>query len=204
MSYDKLKKRWLRKGTADSCSHIGKGRYFIRLSQGGSTGACCSGVDLTLSFVDARDLLGYLRFRDIPFILDFDSRVNSDRPKEADYYLPKYPGNRRKSLQALLSLIDKGLTGPMPSPKAIEKIVKQYNWVFFKTNPGSMIEAHGPALDFLAGAYMQRKLLEAAEEEENRDMLRKTIKSLKTGRFDFADEQALDQLNDLLISLDSV
>lgn len=204
MTYNSLKNRWIKKLTPDAFA-FKENSYWIRFSQYGSSGACGSGVLLTESFDNAKDLLGYLRFVAIPFILDYDSGVCSEGTfKQAEHYLPKYSGDKKKSIQQLLSLLDKNIRGAALTPAQMNKIILKYNQTFSNTNPESEIPAHGRPADFLSSKYILEEMKEKLADADSPEAAKKVIKLAKDKKINFKDETHADVLFSLLESMDQV
>ena len=92
--YSKLQTKWRKTAEereADSSLDIeGKdtGLFCAHISDaGGDSMACYSSVELTQCFDNEKDAFGFLRFSEIPHILDFDSEVCKEGdPEEAEFY----------------------------------------------------------------------------------------------------------------------
>ncbi|MFC1902398.1 hypothetical protein ACFLX3_05700 [Chloroflexota bacterium] len=84
------------------CAHI--------TNTGGDSMACYSSVELTQFFDNEKDAFGFLRFSEIPHILDYDSRVCQEgEANEAEAYLGKYTTDKRNKIELLLDIIDEGI-----------------------------------------------------------------------------------------------
>lgn len=119
------------------CAHIS--------DAGGDSMACYSSVELTQFFDNEKDAFGFLRFSDIPRILDWDSGVRKKgAPDEAEAYLGRYETDKRSKIELLLDIIDTGIAKSEKISKAYLLLVREtFNEIFNTTNPEVQIRAWG-------------------------------------------------------------
>ena len=102
--FERMKKKWERRvklGKAGDCFDPGQlepGKFCVHLADcGGESMASVSEIETTGYFDSELDFLGYLRFSEIPRILDFDTNTNKEPfPGVADCYLEKYEVDKRE------------------------------------------------------------------------------------------------------------
>ena len=203
-SYQALRDKWrglLEQGNA-GCSfdleRLTPGRFCVAYSDaGGESMACCSSVVVVGFFDDAKDFLGFLRFAEIPRVLDLDTDANRDPfPDVADAYILKYEGEDRDRIDHLLGLIDRSLKADMISTPDLSVIHHAFNQAFESTNPEVQILAWGSLAEVLSSEHLEEDFEEAMVEEEEEDENGRPGTMLKglldTGGFDESNEEHLD------------
>lgn len=191
-SYQDLKDKWgllLRQGEA-ACNFdpekLAPDRFCVFWSDTGSSGACYSSTELIGSFQDAKDFLAFLRFAEIPRILDFDTGTNRDVPDVADAYILKYEGEERQRTDHLIGRLDRVLklpNGEMISESELCLIRDKFNEAFDSTNPSVQILAWGSLAEVLASDHFEEAFEEAMTDGDER--LSTELKALlRDGQFD--------------------
>lgn len=198
MTYAGLKRKWSGQKASLGIGGISANSYCMRIDQYGGNGGCGSGTTVTEVFKTPQDALAWLRFTAIPFILAFDAAPDCDAPlKPAEQYLAYYRGNKKMDLTALLKLLDAAMVLPKLDRKALNTVVRNYNYAFHDTNPCSGIVAHGQALDFLSSPELQEEIAQTLDGEEDQKMV-ELAKVLKARTIDFDDPVQDRLLFDLL------
>ena len=169
---ERSKWRRLLKEDAAGCNFdldkLAPGRFVVLYNSGGQSGACYSELQVVGVFDDARDFLGFLRFAEIPRILDFDTgTLREPFPDHADAYLLKYEGDEREKIDHLIGIVDRSLASETIPTSQLCVIRDVFNSIFSSTNPQVEIVAWGS----LAGILRSDAIREAFEEgvEEERD-----------------------------------
>jgi hypothetical protein len=160
-NYEKMKKKWQRRlklGHAGDCfdpRQLAPGKFCVHLVDcGGFSMASVSEIEITGYFDSNIDLLGYLRFAEIPRILDLDSGSNrTPFLAVADAYLEKYETDQRNQIDRLLGLIDKALIAGAVSAQELDNVLDEFNATFLSTNPEIQILAWGNVAETLASPY---------------------------------------------------
>lgn len=167
------------------------GRFCVLYSDVGGSMACHSAIEVVGFFEDARDFLSFLRFAEIPRVLDFDTGTNRDPfPDVADAYLLDYGGEQRDGIDRLIGLIDRSLKGEMISASELCLVRDVFNEIFHATNPQVEIMAWGSLAEILRSDDLQEAFEEAVEEEMDEKL--STLRTLlDADEFDENDEEHL-------------
>ena len=143
-----------------------------------------------------RDALAYIRFAEIPHILEWDSGIRSEEPlKPAEAYLSAYDESDAKQILELLDLIDRALTSDEITSDMLLQIRELFNQAFEQTNPAFQILAWGSLTETLSDPYFS-EALEDAEQDES-DETSQSLKVLK----DLLTSRQFDENNELHLSL---
>jgi len=180
-NYERMKKKWERRvklGKAGDCfdaEQLTSGKFCVHLVDcGGESMASVSEIEITGYFDSGLDFVGYLRFSEIPRILDFDTNTNKEPfPGVADCYLEKYEVDKREQIDRLLGLIDKSLIAGAVSTQELDIILDSFNATFLSMNPEVQLLAWGTVAETLTSPYFN----EADENEEIPSSLRKLLDS---------------------------
>ena len=183
-NYDSLKTKWIelaRKGEGGCCfgaGEISPGSFVMHISDaGGASMSCYSQVELTGYFDNAMEALSFLRWVQLPRVLDYDTCTDKHQPETADAYLLKYNVDERNLIDHVIGLIDRALIAGVVSTPQLERIQQEFNTAFSDTNPSIQILAWGTVLETLTSPYFA----EADEDEQTPIALKKLLDS---GRFD--------------------
>ena len=204
-SYQSLRDKWrglLEQGNA-GCSfdleRLTPGRFCVLYRDaGGGSMACYSALQVVGFFDDARDFLGFMRFAEIPRVLDLDTDTNRDPfPDVADAYLLKYEGEDRERIDRLLGLIDRSLKAEMISASELSTIRDDFNEAFSKSNPSVQILAWGSLADVLSSDHFEESFEEGMIEEEGVDDDDRAVNMLKA----LLDADQFDENNDEHLAL---
>jgi len=202
-TYKKLKSKWetlVQQGRAGGNFDpelLTPGRFCIHLTDcGGESMSCCSSIEATGYFDSSIDALGYLRFAEIPRILDFDSDKNKiPHPDVADFYLLRYEKEQRAQIDHLIGVLDRALISRSVSTPELCLIREEFNTIFSATNPTVTIHAWGTILETLSSPYftmeyedaqlspMLQKLLDAGKFDEGKPKHLAMAKSFFNSRF---------------------
>jgi len=132
--------------------------------------ACSSSIELTQFFDNEKDAFGFLRFSEIPHILDWDSEVCKEGvADEAEAYLGKYNTEKRNKIELLLDIIDEGIKSEKVSKAYLSMIREMFNESFGTTNPEVQIIAWGNLYDTLTSSYFDEVFGEDILDEEGQD-----------------------------------
>jgi len=135
-------------------------------------------VECTGFFENAGEALSFLRFVQIPLLLDFDSKTNKmPFPAIADFYLSKYEIGQRQQIDHLLGAIDRAIISGTVTETDSESIRQKFNSTFSETNPTAEIHAWGTIIDTLSSPYF------GDEADEDQELPPTLIKLLKSGKF---------------------
>ena len=150
---------------------IAPGKFCVHIGDaGGESMACYSSVELTGFFDNDMDALAFLRFAEIPRILDYDTGTNRDPvPDVADAYLLKIEADERERIDHLIGLIDRALKSEMVSASELSLIRERFNEAFNSTNPEVQILAWGTLAEVLASDHFREAFNEDMEEEADED-----------------------------------
>ena len=185
-NHEDLRSKWrglLEQGTTGrnfDLELLAPGRFCVHISDaGGESMACYSSVELTGFFDNDMDALAFLRFAEIPRILDCDTDTNRDPcPDVADAYLLKIEADERERIDHLIGLIDRSLKAEVISASELSLIRERFNEAFNSTNPQVQILAWGSLAEVLASDHFQEAFEEEMEEETDED--EKPVTKLKT------------------------
>ena len=183
--FERMKKKWERRvklGKAGDCFDPGQlepGKFCVHLADcGGESMASVSEIETTGYFDSELDFLGYLRFSEIPRILDFDTNTNKEPfPGVADSYLEKYETDQREQIDRLLGLIDKALIGGAVSTQELAIVLDSFNASFVGKNPEVQLLAWGTVAETLNSPYFK-------EADEDQEVPPELQKLLDTSKFD--------------------
>jgi len=174
-SYEVLRDKWralLEQGKA-GCSfdleRLAPGGFCLAYSDAGGSMACCSSVVVVGIFDDAKDFLGFLRFAELPRILDYASGDYRAVPNVADSYILGLADETRTKVDWLLGLIDRALRAPMILNSDLSTIFGKFNEALNDTNPSVQILAWGSLVDVLAADHLQEALEEGMLDEVDED-----------------------------------
>jgi len=189
--YEKMKKKWERRvklGKAGDCfdaEQLTSGKFCVHLVDcGGESMASVSEIEITGYFDSGLDFLGYLRFSEIPRILDFDTNTNKEPfPGVADSYLKKYEVDKREQIDQLLGQLDKTLISGTVSAKELDIVLDLFNATFLSMNPEVQLLAWGTVAETLTSPYFKE-----SEEEISPEL----NELLDSGIFDENNEFHLD------------
>ena len=200
-NHEDLRSKWravLEQGAA-GCNFdlklLAPGRFCLHISDaGGESMACYSSVELTGFFDNDMDALAFLRFAEIPRILDCDTDTNRDPcPDVADAYLLKIEADERERIDHLIGLIDRSLKAEVISASELSLIRERFNEAFNSTNPQVQILAWGSLAEVLASDHFQEAFEEDMEQEVDEDEKPSTqLKALlDSGEFNEHNDQHL-------------
>ena len=181
--YTTLKTKWRKSAeereAESSADNEGNdtGVFCARITDaGGDSMACYSSVELTQFFDNEKDAFGFLRFSEIPHILDWDSGVCKEGDAdEAEAYLDKYETDKRNKIELLLSIIDNGIKSEKVSKAYLSLVRETFNEIFNTTNPEVQIHAWGNLYDTLTSPYFDEIFEEDILDEEDQDEKPSTI-----------------------------
>jgi hypothetical protein len=165
---------------------LSKGQFCVHISDGGGESmASYSSVETTGFFDDAIDALAYVRFAEVPRILDIDVGTNREHFEVADAYVLRCAPEVMFRVDHLLGLLDRALISGSVSTAELASIRDDFNAAFSSTNPEVQILALGSITETLKSDYF-RELFEEDLEEES-DEAKKPSTRLKalldSGRF---------------------
>ncbi len=174
-SYEELRSRWrgrLEEGTAShnfGPDELAPGKFCVLYSDVGGSGACSSSVELVGGFEGPKGFLSFLRFAEMPRVLDFHTCTYRDIPDVADAYLLSLDEELRNKVDWLLGLIDRALKSLMISTSELSIICDKFNETFDSTNPSVQILAWGSLADVLTSSTLEEPLEEVVNEEVGED-----------------------------------
>ena len=185
-SYESLRDKWRRRLEQGTASHdfgldeLAPAKFCVLYSDCGSSGACCSANELIGVFEDPRDFLGFLRFAEIPRVLDFYTGTSREPvPGIADsYLLDLEEGAERDRIDNLLGLLDRSLKlpkGEMIPVSELSAVCDQFNISFEGTNPSVQILARGTLAEVLASDRFEEAFEEEMDEDEKPSTVLKTL-----------------------------
>ena len=152
--------------------------------------ASVSEIETTGFFDSEIDYLGFLRFAEIPRILDFDTNTNKEPfPAVADFYLQKYETDQREQIDRLLGLIDKKLIAGAVSAQELDIVLDLCNASFLGKNPEVQLLAWGSVSKALTSPYF-------AESDEDQEIPPELREKLDTGKFDETNQEDLNMARD--------
>lgn len=157
-----------------------------------------SAIDVTAvgAFEDAADCLAYLRYYELPEMLDwratFEQTSGRDRgePEESE----KEPAGDITALAAELERLLEGETGA----EELEALRSRWNEAFALSNPGSTIEAWGDVAGVLVSAYVAAVL----EDEDEDGAFEALLASARFGELDVGDPARFAEVMDALASVE--
>jgi hypothetical protein len=184
-NYERMKKKWERRvklekaGDCFDAEQLTSGKFCVHLVDcGGESMASVSEIEITGYFDSGFDFLGYLRFSEIPRILDFDTNTNKEPfPAVADSYLEKYETDQREQIDRLLGQIDKCLIAGAVSNEELDIVLDSFNATFLSTNPEIQLLAWGTVAETLNSPYFK-------EADEDQEVPPELQKLLDTSKFD--------------------
>jgi len=189
-NYTIQKTKWerrLKAGTAGHCYDpelLTAGKFCMHVTDAGG-GYCGSNVEATAYFDSASDCLGYLRFAELPRILDMAVGPNQEDYMVADAYVLRCRPNLNKQLDLLLGLLDRALlSGTILTPE-LGRIRHEFNTAFAETDPSVQIECWGNVAETLNSSYFN-------ESDEGEEIPGKLKKLLDNGKFDENNEGHID------------
>ena len=184
-NYERMKKKWERRvklGKAGDCfdaEQLTSGKFCVHLVDcGGESMACISEIEITGYFDSGLDFLGFLRFSEVPRILDEDTQTHQ-QPffTVADAYLEKYEIDKRNQIDQLLGQIDKCLIAGAVSNEELDIVLDSFNATFLSTNPEVQLLAWGTVAETLNSPYFK-------EADEDQEVPPELQKLLDTSKFD--------------------
>ncbi len=208
MDYDNLRIKWgksAEQGKAGYCfdsKRLASGVFCLHLADcGGESMSSLSQVEVTGYFDSALDVLGYLRFAEIPKILAWDSATDREStPEVADAYLLKYEADQRAKIDHLLGLLDRSLLAGAVSSQELSLIRSEFNASFSDTNPEIQILAWGTLRETLTDNYFTEVFENDISDEEGKDdRPSATLKELlDSGDFDENNDKHLSMAKEFL------
>jgi hypothetical protein len=183
MSYIDLKAKWVelaqkgQGGCVFTSEQLSPGKFCMHISDAGGSMSCGSEIHTTGFFADVLDALAFLRWVELPRILDYDSCSNKQQPEIADAYLLKYNTDARRRIDHLIGQIDLALFAESASTPLLARIQEEFNTVFNNTNPEVQILAWGDLHQTLSSDYFAEAIQNGVEEESEED--EKSSKVLK-------------------------
>lgn len=163
--------------------------------------ACWSEVRAIGVFNGPKDFLSFLRFLEIPRVLDLDTGTNREPfPDVADAYLLLYEHEQRDNIDRLIGLTDRSLKAPMILKSELSAICDQFNISLEGTNPSVRILAWGNLADILASDHFEEAFEDAMEEETDEDEKPATVlrNLLGAGEFREGNDEHLDLAKNFL------
>ena len=191
-NYYALKSKWEKlvqqgkSGRNFNSSRLAPGSFCMHISDaGGASMSCYSQVELTGYFDNANSALAFIRFVQIPRILDMEVGTNKGLFEVADAYLLRCAPDQMGRVDRLLGLIDRALIAGVVSPKELALIRVEFNATFCDTNPMIEILAWGNVVETLESDYFTEKfsddLADESEEDEKPSVVLKGL--LDSGSF---------------------
>lgn len=168
--YGQLKAKWMELAGGEwpdavfDPDLLGPGKFLMYIADEASDGL----TECAAYFDSVHDGLAFLRFIQIPVVLDNDT-IKSHEIKPAEDYLAKYAGDRRAGLEALLAGLDALLKSDGIIPGAMARVMEQYDACFADTDPQSRIVAWGNMTQVLASPYLWDKATEQLEDVEDQE-----------------------------------
>ena len=190
-NYTIQKTKWekrLKAGTAGHCFDpelLAAGKFCMHITDEGG-GDCGSYVEDTAYFDSAQHCLGYIRFTELPRILDMAVGPNQEEYRVADAYLAVCPPGLKEQVDLLSGLLDRSLLSGVVSATELGRIRDEFNTAFAETNPSVQIKCWGSLPDTLSDEYFGESFEEDLEEEIDVDDKPSTQlkKLLDSGKFD--------------------
>jgi len=190
--FERMKKKWERRvklGKAGDCFDPGQlepGKFCVHLADcGGESMASVSEIETTGFFDSGLDFLGFLRFAEVPRILDEDTQTYQQPfPAVADFYLEKYETDQREQIDQLLGQIDKCLISWTVTKEVVSNVLNDFNSTFMSTNPEVQLLSWGSVSETLTSPYFK-------EADEDQEVPPELQKLLDTSKFD---EDNIDHL----------
>lgn len=179
------------------------GKFCMHISDSGGQMPCVSSVEVTGFLDSARDALAYMRFAEIPHILEWDSGIRSEEPlKSAESYLSNYDPADAKQILELLALIDSALASDEVTSDMFLQITELFNQTFEDTNPSFQILAWGSLTELLSDPYFSEVLDDAEDGGEEDDLQSFKVLSdlLASDQFDENNEEHLSLAREFLES----
>jgi len=189
-NYTIQKTKWEKRLKSEIAGHcfdpelLAAGKFCMHITDAGG-GDCGSYVEDTGYFDSAQDCLGYVRFTELPRILDMAVGPNQEEYRVADAYLIMCPPGLKEQIDLLLGLLDRSLLSGTVSATELSRIRDEFNTAFAETNPSVQIECWGNVAETLNSSYFK-------ESDEGEEIPSKLKKLLDIGKFDENNERHLD------------
>ena len=163
---NELKKRWSIKDFSYRQQHK-PGDFCVFVTETAPPGPCGGGVESDAYFDSTLDFLAWMRYCQVPSLVSWNHGKGDSYTIEGDAFLGMCSDRYLHNVKGLIALLDAALAADDPA-ECVDEILETFNGIFHAGPPSYEINAAGPdMLTFLSDPFLQEKLDEAADDEDD-------------------------------------